>query len=335
MKVEAITAVNKIMTVKLTTARVRRSRESEEAFASSQSSATLITKEAGKQTYYTVRFLVDRERISDAYRAYAYFRWVDDWLDQARRKRHERMTFVNRQTALIDRCYRGDWPQDVSAEERMLVHLIQNNDQQTGGLRAYIENMMAVMAFDAERKDRLISANELAAYTRFLATAVTEALHYFIGNGRFSPTGEARYLAAGGAHVTHMLRDTMEDVVAGYYNIPGEFLQAHSIDAWDLGTEPYRNWVQSRVNLARTQFQAGKSYLAQVEDARCRLAGYAYIARFETVLDAIEKNHYFLRIAYPECKSVGAGIRMGWSSLAQVFMNGRQKDTPQLLTAHS
>ena len=49
---------------------------------SSQALAASITKAASKQTYYTIRFLVDRERVKNAYRAYAYFRWVDDTLDE-------------------------------------------------------------------------------------------------------------------------------------------------------------------------------------------------------------------------------------------------------------
>ena len=43
--------------------------------------AAAITKSASKQTYYTIRFFVDRGRVDDAYRAYGYFRWVDDVLD--------------------------------------------------------------------------------------------------------------------------------------------------------------------------------------------------------------------------------------------------------------
>jgi large subunit ribosomal protein L18 len=43
--------------------------------------AASITKAASKQSYYTIRFLVDRDRMDDAYRAYAYFRWVDDIID--------------------------------------------------------------------------------------------------------------------------------------------------------------------------------------------------------------------------------------------------------------
>ena len=43
--------------------------------------ASAITKAASKQTYYTIRFLVDRPLVDDAFRAYAYFRWVDDVVD--------------------------------------------------------------------------------------------------------------------------------------------------------------------------------------------------------------------------------------------------------------
>ena len=43
--------------------------------------ASELTKAASKQTYYTIRLLADRERMQDAFRAYAYFRWVDDLLD--------------------------------------------------------------------------------------------------------------------------------------------------------------------------------------------------------------------------------------------------------------
>ena len=47
-------------------------------------SATLaqnITKVGSKQTYYTTKLLVDGELEHDCYRAYAYFRWVDDYID--------------------------------------------------------------------------------------------------------------------------------------------------------------------------------------------------------------------------------------------------------------
>ena len=84
--------------------------------------------------------------------------------------------------------------------------------------------MMDVMVFDAGRRGSLISQAELSEYTRKLAMAVTEAIYYFIGHADPSPRHAARYLAVSAAHIVHMLRDALEDVDAGYFNIPRELL---------------------------------------------------------------------------------------------------------------
>ena len=60
-----------------------------------QTIAPSITKAASQQTYYTIRFLADRERAPDAYRAYAYFRWVDDTLDAGSNSAQDR-TYISR-----------------------------------------------------------------------------------------------------------------------------------------------------------------------------------------------------------------------------------------------
>ncbi len=281
--------------------------------ASTVSLPALITKSASRQTYYIIRLLVDRPRTLDAYRAYAYFRWVDDWLDERVSDRSERHDFIDRQRKLVDACYHGAWPDELTVEEQMLVDLIHGDPGHSSGLHSYVRHMMAVLAFDAERRGRLISEVELARYTRDLSTAVTDALQYFIGHRQFIPQTKSRCLAATAAHITHLLRDTFEDVAAGYYNIPAEFLKAYGIDPWDVESVPYRTWVESRVHLARTYFKAGEAYLARVRNLRCRLAGYAYTARFMPVLDAIERDAYRLRPAYPECKSLRGGLKASWS----------------------
>ncbi len=283
--------------------------------------AAAITRQASKQTYTTIHFLVDRSLVADAYQAYAYFRWVDDQLDQENLARPERAAFVERQRTIITRAYAGEHSSNLTAEERLVVDLIQNDGAQSSGLRAYIDNMMAVMAFDAERRGQTISQSELVEYTRWLATAVTEALHHFIGHNCTAPQDETRYTAVTAAHITHMLRDTIEDVAAGYYNIPQEFLAAHSLEPSDVNGDAYRLWVQSQVRLARDYFQIGREYLSRVENPRCRIAGYAYIVRFEVVLDAIEKEEYRLRSDYPERKNGRAALKMGWSVLSQAFMS--------------
>src|SRR6266487_2475125 len=149
---------------------------------SQQTLASSITKAASKQTYYTIRFLVDRERVADAYRAYAYFRWVDDTLDAGSIPTEERIAFLERQKSLLEKCYRGEAPRDATIEENMLIELVQHDDDKNSELQSYLRNMMEVMDFDAKRRGRLISQAELNEYTRWLAVAVTEAMQYFIGH---------------------------------------------------------------------------------------------------------------------------------------------------------
>jgi len=297
--------------------------------------ASAITKAASKQTYYTIRFLADRDRMADAYRAYAYFRWVDDTLDSDVDLGTDRITFLERQKSLLETCYRGESPQNATAEENLLIQLIRHDHERYSGLQIYLRNMMQVMEFDTRRRGRLISQAELNDYTRWLASAVTEAMHYFIGHDGYSPRNETRYLAVTGAHIVHMLRDTFDDVQAGYYNIPREVLEAGHMQPQDTQNKIYCAWVRSRVRLARKCFQAGRGYLARVENPRCRLAGFAYTARFEWLLDTIEQEGYILRPEYSERKSLGTGLRMGLSTLSTLIHVGHRKAFPQPVISQS
>ena len=201
----------------------------------------------------------------------------------------------------------------------MLVDLVRNDTETNSGLKSYLRNMMDVMIFDAHRRGRIISQAELSEYSRMLATAVTEALHYFIGHDNPTPRHEARYQAVTAAHITHMLRDAIEDAEAGYFNVPREYLQTHGVSPQDVESWAYRAWVCQRVGLARTYFKAGRECTAQVKSLRCRLAGYAYTARFEWMLRTIERDNYCLRSEYPERKSLWAGLWMGWMTLVSIF----------------
>lgn len=304
--------------------------------------ASAITKAASKQTYYTIRFLVDRPRIEDAYRAYAYFRWIDDVLDadvpraaassaveQVRRAR-----FLDRQRSLLDRCLRGDVPRDVSRHEAMLVELIRGAGGADRGLEAYLRHMMLVMHFDVGRRGRLITEAELAQYTRWLATAVTEAMHYFIGGGAPAPHDTARYMAATGAHIVHMLRDTCADMRTGYFNVPKEVLEAGSISPEDIRSDPYRAWVKARVRLARACFDTGRAYLARVQSARHRLAALAYISRFEWLTEALEEEDFVVRADYAGRRGIARGLRMARD--VALWMSGlRRPDAPSAATRSS
>lgn len=288
--------------------------------------AKTITKAASKQSYYTIRFLVDRDRVSDAYRAYAYFRWVDNILDADTGSRSERLMFANRQKTLLEQGYRGEPVGQLCSEETMLIDMIESDVEPDSGLQKYLRNMMAVMLFDAERRGRLVTQSDLTEYTHCLAVAVTEALHYFIGHDDASPHDEVRYQAVTGAHLTHMLRDALEDTDAGYYNLPRELVAAHGIAPWDVNSKGYREWVKENVKKARMCLKVGRDYLSRVENLRCRIAGYAYIRRFEIVLDCIEREGCLLRAEYPERKTYTCRIvMMFWA--VWMALNRRQPAT--------
>jgi phytoene/squalene synthetase len=257
--------------------------------------------------------------VDDAHRAYAYFRWVDDVVDADSGSSSERRAFLERQKSLLEKCYRAEFPRTTALQEQLLVELIQRNPEKRSGLEAYLRNMMAVIDFDVRRRGRLISQPELNEYTRSLAVSVTEAIHYFIGHDQPSPQNEARYLAVTGAHITHLLRDTLEDIGAGYFNIPREYLEAKGIGPQDVESVPYRAWIRERTVLARACFKSGKEYLATVQNVRHRIASHVYIARFEGVLDAIERRDYRLAPEYPQARSLGAGVRMTGSVLSLAF----------------
>jgi phytoene/squalene synthetase len=287
--------------------------------APANSLPALVTKAASKQTYYTIRFLADRERVMDSYRAYAYFRWVDDRIDTQTWEQSELASFVRRQQALIESGYLSDRPGNLAAQETMLLDLIRSDPEPHGDSRSYLHNMMSVMAFDAERRGRLISQEELAEYTRHLATGVTDLLYHCIGHDDVVPHDQRCYMAVTAAHITHMLRDTCEDIAAGYFNIPREFLESRGIGPCDVESDAYHEWVRSRVQLARAYFESGKRCITASRNLRRRLAGYAYVARFESVLDIIEREGYRLRPDYSDLKTSRAGLRMGKSIAADML----------------
>lgn len=281
--------------------------------------ARSITWASSKQSYLTARLLADRHLADDCLRAYAYFRWADDQIDICLSGKEDCITFIERQKTLINSLYLGERPNDLLPEEAMLADLIAHDRTPDSGLNSFIRNFMAVIEFDAHRKGRIASRHELAAYTTCLATAVMDGLQYFIGNDHLYPKTQNRNLAVTGAHITHMLRDTLEDLSTGLVNIPAEDMEAYGIDLKDLDSEQVRGWVCDQVELARFCFQEGKTYIDTLEVLRCKLAGVWYCARFECVLNAIERDGYRLRAGYQQRHSLRTWLEMARRGFEVIF----------------
>jgi len=151
--------------------------------------ARSITWSGSKQTYYTARLMVDRDLVGDFCRAYAYFRWIDDVVDApasndvSSQSDGERISFIRRQRELVERLYRSERPGDLTPEEEIIADLIGHDRGENSRLESFIRNMFAIIEFDAYRKGRLISQQELTWYSNCLAKSVIDGIQYFVGNG--------------------------------------------------------------------------------------------------------------------------------------------------------
>ncbi len=287
--------------------------------------ARSITWAGSKQTYITGRLMIDRDLVDDFFRAYAYFRWADDVIDTSTDSDEERITFIKRQRALIDDLYDNGRPNDLASEEEILADLINHDRGENSGLQSFIRNMFAIIEFDAYRKGWSIGHEELDWYSRCLAESVTDGIQYFIGNGYSYPDGDNRYSAATGAHITHLLRDTIQDTADGFVNIPIDYLEAQGIKSEDVDSPPYRAWVRSRVEQARLDMHEGKRYLDELHVLRCKIAGYWYCARFENVLDTIERDDYYLRSDYNEHGKLSTWLKVSWLAVAITFRHATRR----------
>lgn len=280
--------------------------------SSSAELAQNITRAGSKQTYYTARLMVDKDLVEDFYRAYAYFRWIDDVIDVTSRTDEERIEFITRQKDLIEVLYQKGQTENLEPEETILHDLINNDRWDDSGLKSFICNMFAIIEFDARRKGRLASQEELDWYINTLGKSVTDGLLYFVGNHSRFPDSEDRYQAGIAAHITHLLRDMHKDIADGYINFPREYLEQHNLDPLDTESEDYKSWVRERVNLARQKFEDGKRYLDQLNVLRTKIVGYWYCARFEVVLDTIEWDGYTLREDYRERQRLSTWVKIAW-----------------------
>ena len=278
----------------------------------SSSISRSITRAASRQTFYTIWMLADRELADDAYRAYAYFRWVDDWLDTPGRVPAECRLFAARQRHLIDRCYAGDPP---AALEPAGSHPGRSDSRRSG----QGQPPGCLYRQHDGRHDvrcRAPRSGDLPGRTECLPAVVVcgrdrgpSLLHWAprARTQRFGPLPGGHR----GPHHTYASRHPRR--------CPGWLLQYQlgvperpRISPLDVDHDAYRDWVRMRVDLARRYFAAGRRYFSQVRSRRCRLAAYAYTARFDIVLDMIERDGYVLRQDYGAVQVAWCPPAHGW-----------------------
>jgi phytoene/squalene synthetase len=250
-------------------------------------------------------------------------------VDEPSNTREDRTAFIKRQKEIIADLYRRKDLDGLAPEEKLIADLIQSDKCENSGLKSFIHNFFAIIEFDAQRKGRLISQEELTWYASRLGIAVTDAIQYFVCNEYAYPDSKNRYFAATAAHITHMLRDMRSDIGEGYINIPVEYINEHDLDLADVNSTAFQSWVRNRVAQARDYFSRGKYYLDQITVLRCKIAGYWYCARFETILDIIERDNYILRTDYNQRRKFLNWLKIAWLAISvtirHLFSNSLKK----------
>lgn len=268
------------------------------------------TWDGSKQAFFTAKLIVDKDLRADFARAYSYLRWADDVVDTSSYSREEKASFVDRQADLIERFSRMEHVPGLAPEEEILAGLVARDSHANGGLQSFLRNMIAAIQFDAHRNGRVIDEKELDWYTERVAQSVTDGGEYFIRHSTPDPKGVDRLMAVRACHISHLLRDMMIDIPQGFINIPREYLESNGIGPGDVGADAYRAWVRGRVKLARVYFSAGKRYYDRVDVLRVRLAVRWYCARFEEVLERIERDGFILREGYGGWRKIPMLARM-------------------------
>jgi phytoene/squalene synthetase len=281
--------------------------------------------------------MVDKDLVEDFYRAYAYFRWIDDVIDISTRTDDERIRFISRQKELIDSLYQNKRVENLTIEEGILKDLINNDRGTNSGLQSFIRNMFAIIEFDAKRKGRLVSSAELDWYVNTLGKSVTDGLLYFINHESNHLDSNKRNKAGVAAHITHLLRDMHQDIEDGFINIPQEYLAEHNLDPLDMDSPSYNSWIKGRVELAREYFTEGKEFLDQLNVLRRKIVGHWYCARFEVVLDTIEHDGYILRTNYHVRQRISTWLKIAWIGISLTFSHiiHQNRDEPSSLIEKS
>jgi phytoene/squalene synthetase len=287
--------------------------------------ARRMTWRGSKQSFLVGQFLVDRKLRNDFFRAYAYFRWIDDMIDEVIPTRRGRIEFIDRQSELIRSIYSNQEIKIENEEEEILLDLIKNDKSTHNGLKSFIEKMFSIIEFDTLRKDSVIREEELDLYNKMLGISVVDGLQYFIGHQHLYSASANRYEAAIAAHKTHLLRDMKKDFKNGFYNIPLEIIgKDHSLDL-DILQYIHRDWIKEQVEEARQGFQIGKQYIENMQVLRCKIAAILYSFRFKIILDKIEKDGFILREKYYEFRKPITWIKMIFSTSEMIMKHNSRK----------
>lgn len=244
-------------------------------------------------TFLLARLYLRKDDQYYSYLLYSYLRSADDFVDEKDASESEKKQFVHRQQKIIKSLY-----ENCNIDANPLISRIVKYDLKNGcKLKPCIFRMLKIFEFDANRKNKLVSSEELKNYSVNLATAYTQLLLYFT-EPRYEYQREDALLAHA-CHLAHMLRDFKEDQRLGYINISKEEIAQYNIQLNKIPDEGFQEWLRDRIKIIQSHFKKGKAELDKNPILRTKIMGYLYCFRYEAIIRQIKEAEYQLKNKYP------------------------------------
>ena len=218
---------------------------------------------------------------------YAYFRWFDDIVDSLRLHPEESRFIINRQKIFLSELYSEEPPEELSTEELFLAHLVRFDRTQEKNLRQDLETLIGSMEFDAKRRGKVISSQELEQYINDNVIPYVNITSSIL-NVKFYPKQDLIEIARAG-FVVNYLYDLREDLSLGYINIPLEEIEQYEIYLENPDSREVQSWIRDKMeDLRATIFSNPFNQLPMM----ARLISEAMITKRRRKFRKIETNDY-------------------------------------------
>jgi phytoene/squalene synthetase len=220
--------------------------------------------------------------------AYAYFRWLDDVLDNKDVSTEESINILARESFFISSLYENKSPQSKCIEEKYISFVICKDLLDNNGFRVIIDGFMSALSWDIKRKHRIPTQQELDEYSLRLGRSYYQCLVFGLdfhpSDKCFKDVGEICGVAA---HLAHILRDFFFDLSIGYVNISQEDVTKYHIDLSLKNPELRQNlkpWSRDVIFKSTDMFKKGMKSINKIPSFKARLAISLMCTRYFLIL---------------------------------------------------
>jgi len=245
------------------------------------------------EAYLATKLFIRGEKGKLANLLYAYLRWLDDYVDNAKIDKSEQKNFLRGQSKMINFLYDGNKYETKNYFEESISRVIEFDIKNGHRLRTVIRKMFEVFDFDIKRKNTIPHFEDLNDYSKKIGDAYTRALLFFLAPSL--PYKEEFSLSAYASHQAHLLRDFIVDKKNYYFNISREEIIRYNIKKDLTQDKNFFRWVKDKVKNIKILFGKGKKQIKSIPISQVRLTGYLYCSRYEKVIARIEKDDYRLK----------------------------------------